>query len=83
MKRAWGGGSSSVFKRALKASVVSMWTSSMIAIRKRSRCGAYRTVSISSRAFSIFRFDAPSISWTSSDSPRARISRQEAHSSQG
>ena len=83
MNRACGGGSSSVFSSALKASVVSMWTSSMMAIRKRSRCGAYRTVSMSSRAFSIFRFEAPSISWTSRDSPRARISRQEAHSPHG
>ncbi len=33
MNRAWGGGSSRVFRSALKASVVSMWTSSMIAIR--------------------------------------------------
>src|SRR5678815_1330664 len=40
-------------------------------------------VSMSSRAFSIFRLDAPSISWTSSDSPRARISRKDAHSPQG
>ena len=37
MKRAWGGGSSSVFSSALNASVVSMWTSSMIAMRYRSR----------------------------------------------
>ncbi len=34
-----GGGSSSVFNRALKAPVDSMWTSSMIQILKRSRAG--------------------------------------------
>ena len=40
MNRVCGGGSSSVFRSALNASLVSMWTSSMIAMRKRSRCGA-------------------------------------------
>ena len=34
-----GGGSSSVFRSALKAPVESMWTSSMIQILKRSRAG--------------------------------------------
>ncbi len=34
-----GGGSSRVFRRALKAPVESMWTSSMIQILKRSRAG--------------------------------------------
>ena len=34
-----GGGSSSVFRSALKAPVESMWTSSMIQMRKRSRAG--------------------------------------------
>ncbi len=38
---------------------------------------------MSSRAFSIFRLDAPSISWTSRDSPRSRISRHDGHSPQG
>jgi hypothetical protein len=34
-----GGGSSSVFRSALKAPVDNMWTSSMIQILKRSRAG--------------------------------------------
>ena len=34
-----GGGSSSVFRSALKAPMESMWTSSMIQILKRSRAG--------------------------------------------
>ena len=39
MNTTWGGGSSSVFSSALKASGVSMWTSSMMKILYRSRAG--------------------------------------------
>src|SRR5258707_1078511 len=76
------GGSSSVFSRAFDASPVSMCASSRITTLLREAAGAYRTISRSSRIWSMPRFDAASISITSKEVPAA-ISLQESHSPQG
>ena len=61
----YSGGSSSVFKSALNASLVSMWTSSMMKILKRAIFGLYFVCSISPLISSIFRLLAASISMIS------------------
>src|SRR5229473_2438108 len=66
------GGSSSVFSRALEASPVSMCASSRITTLLLEAAGAYLTISRSSRIWSMPRFDAASISITSSEVPAAR-----------
>ena len=73
MKAACGGGSSSVFKSALKAAVESMCTSSMMYILYLPRVGTYLTLSRSSRTLSTPVLDAPSISKTSTDEPEAMV----------
>ena len=69
MNLTWEGGSSSVFRRALNASFVSMWTSSMIYTLYLLDAGINLIFSLSSLISSMPRFDAPSISWTSIDDP--------------
>src|SRR5260370_13465518 len=76
------GGSSSVFSKAFDASPVSMCASSRITTLLLEAAGAYLTISRNSRIWSIPRFDAASISITSSEVPEA-ISLQESHSPQG
>ena len=76
------GGSSKVFKSALKASFESMWTSSMIKILYLPLIGAYWTWAIKSFASWIPRFEAASISITSSPVAFV-ISTQLAHFWQG
>src|SRR3989338_5057600 len=66
---ACSGGSSSVFKSALNASLVSMCTSSIIYTLRFACMGVKRTASLSSRISSIPRFDAASISMRSSALP--------------
>ena len=78
MNFTWGGGSSSVLRKALKAPTVSMCTSSTITTLKRSLCGRYGIDSWSRRTSSTPLFDAPSISSTSVSRP-AVISTQIAH----
>src|SRR5438093_9953261 len=77
-----GGGSSRVFRSALKECCDSMWTSSMMKILKRLRMGWCATVANRSRILSTCVCDAPSISSTSNARPSA-ISRQFAHSLHG
>ena len=62
MNITWAGGSSSVFKRALKASLVSMWTSSMIYTLYLALDGIVWTFSLKSLISSIRLFEAASIS---------------------
>src|SRR5213594_1190535 len=64
-----GGGSSRVFKRALKECDESMCTSSMMKILKRLLSGRCATVSIRSRILSTCVCEAPSISRTSKAVP--------------
>src|SRR4030065_2985840 len=73
MKAACGGGSSSVFKSALKAAVESMCTSSMMYILYLPRVGTYRTLSRSSRTLSTPAVGGPSILKTSTDEPEAMV----------
>ena len=65
------GGSSRVLSSALKASRVSMWTSSMMYTLKRPSMGAKAILSRRSRMSSMLRFEAASISTTSSETPLA------------
>jgi len=67
---------------AFDASPVSMCASSRITTLLLEAAGAYLTISRNSRIWSIPRFDAASISITSSEVPEA-ISLQESHSPQG
>ena len=62
MKIACSGGSSSVFKRALKAAFESMWTSSTINILYRPFCGGILTLSRRWCTSSTLLFEAASIS---------------------
>ena len=64
-----GGGSSSVFKSALKACVVNICTSSIITTLNFPSRGANLIFSRNSLISSIPRFEAPSISITSMDLP--------------
>src|SRR3989344_1980710 len=65
MNSTWAGGSSSVFRSALKASLVSMWTSSMMYTLYLDSYGSVCTASLSSRTSSIPRLLAASISYRS------------------
>lgn len=65
MKSTCWGGSSSVFSSALKASFVSMCTSSMMYTFFRHTVGSDRTDSFRARISSMPRFEAASISYTS------------------
>ena len=76
------GGSSSVFRKAFHASVVSMCASSMMYTLRRSEAGRYFTFSRRSRISSMPRLLAASISRTSTELP-SRISRQAVHSLHG
>ncbi len=78
----WAGGSSRVFKRALKAAVLSIWTSSMIYILYKLCAGIYLTFSRSSLIWSTLLLDAPSISNTSTALPEV-ISLQDLHTLHG
>ena len=78
-----GGGSSSVFSRALAAPSWIWCASSMMVTRYREATGAYRTLSSHSRISSMRRaLDAASTSTTSSQSSRP-MRRHESHSPQG
>ncbi len=77
-----GGGSSSVFSSAAKASPESWWISSMMTTRCLPPVGEKRTFSRSACTSAMPRFEAPSISVTSSATPVV-ISRHETHSLQG
>ena len=83
IKTTWAGGSSMVFKSALKELVESMWTSSKINTLKRSREEASATVSImASRTFSTCVLLAASNSSTSKSLLWA-ISKHWGHLPQG
>ena len=69
MKITWGGGSSRVLRRALNASWVSMWTSSIMYTLNLPMTGRYLTLSLRLRISSMPRFDAASISMTSTELP--------------
>ncbi len=69
-KTAWTGGSSRVLSRALKASGVSMWTSSTMYTFMRPSTGEKCTLSRRSRMSSMPRLEAASISTTSIALPR-------------
>ena len=73
-KTTCAGGSSSVFRNAFQAAVVSMCASSRMYTRLPPCIGASATFSRSSRMSSTELFDAASISTTSSEVP-ARIAR--------
>ena len=77
-----GGGSSSVFSRALKECVDSMCTSSIRYTLNRPRVGRYCTFSRSSRVSSTLVREAASTSIRSTKRPSS-ISRQAPHSPQG
>jgi len=81
-KMTCAGGSSSVFSRALKASVVSICTSSIIYILYLPSVGANFTFSLKSLISSIPRFEAASISITSIELPPVTL-RQFSQSLQG
>ena len=70
-KTTLSGGSSSVLSSALKASRVSMWTSSTMYTLKRPSTGAKAILSRRSRTSSMLRLEAASISMTSRDVPSA------------
>ena len=72
-KTVLGGGSSSVFRKAFQASLVSMWASSRMYTFQRPAAGAKPTRSRSSRMSSTERFEAASISITSSEVPAAIV----------
>ena len=76
------GGSSNVFKSALKAPIESMWTSSIMYTLYSTALGAYFTLSLISRISSTPLFEAASISNTSEIDPCV-IPKQEGHSLQG
>src|SRR5438270_1237759 len=76
------GGSSSVFSKALKASVVSMCASSMMYTLTLSEAGRYFTRSRRSRISSIPRLEAASISIRSTAAP-VPTSTQAAHTPHG
>ena len=76
MKMAWGGGSSSVFRRALKAPVVSMCTSSRRYTLRARSLGAKAILSRSSRTSSMPRLLAASISMRSRAAPRLMASQE-------
>ncbi len=82
MKTTCAGGSSNVFKSALKALVDSMWTSSMMYTLYAPLAGAYRIDSLRLRISSTPRLEAPSISRTSKLRPSV-ISLQLSHSLSG
>src|SRR3972149_2398877 len=71
MKTTRGGGSSSVFSRALKELGESMWASSMMYTLWRPRVGTYCTVSRRSRVFSTWVLEAASTSRQSRERPAA------------
>src|SRR5208337_3386278 len=81
-KITWGGGSSRVFKRALKAEPESICASSIIYTLYRPADGAYRTFSLRSLILSTPVLEAPSISETSIEEPSA-TSRHDGHFPQG
>ena len=78
MNTAHSGGSSSVFRNALAPSLVSMCASSMMYTLLRIAEGANFTASRNARISSIPRFEAASISSTSSAVP-SRIATQFSH----
>ena len=82
MKMTCSGGSSSVFRSALKAPFESMWTSSIMKILYLPMTGGYCTRSITSRMLSTPVLDAASISNTSIGLPPA-MSLQLSHCPQG
>ncbi|OQC28507.1 MAG: hypothetical protein BWX71_00791 [Deltaproteobacteria bacterium ADurb.Bin072] len=82
MKTTWGGGSSSVFSRALNALLESMWTSSMMKVLYRATAGVYRAFSMRSRILSTWVWVAASISKTST-ALDAVMSSQMGHTLQG
>ncbi|RIH74234.1 hypothetical protein Mcate_02788 [Meiothermus taiwanensis] len=82
MKITWGGGSSSVFKSALKALLDIMWASSRITTLCWPRMGLSRMRSRSSRTSSTELLEAASISSTSGCRP-SRTSRQPSQVPQG
>lgn len=82
IKMAWAGGSSRVLRSALKASLVSMWVSSMMTTLFLYEEGERRMPSLRERISSIPRLDAASISMTSMPRP-ALISSHGPHLLQG
>jgi hypothetical protein len=68
-KRTWGGGSSRVFRKALKALLESMWASSRMKTFLGAVRGARRILSLSSRTSSTELLLAASISTTSGWAP--------------
>ena len=76
--RICAGGSSSVFRSALKAAILSMCTSSIMYILYGLWDGMYLTLSRSSLTWSTLLLEAPSISKTSAEWP-AVISLQDRH----
>ena len=83
MKMAYDGGSSNVFKKALKAAVDSMCTSSMIYTQYLPIWGGMRTCSIRLRMSSTLLFEAASNSWMLNERPssNARHDSQWPHAS--
>ncbi len=82
MNTTWAGGSSRVFKRALKAAGESICTSSMIYTRYFALAGVKLVSSIMARTFSTPLLLAASISITSSREPSSSP-RHISHSPQG
>ena len=68
-----GGGSSRVFRSALKAAVESICTSSTMYTFRRAPCGGIRTVSLKSRISSTRLFEAASISMTFRLRPSSKV----------
>ena len=73
-----GGGSSSVLSSAAKASSESWWTSSMMTTRCLPPVGEKRTFSRSACTSAMPRFEAPSISETSSETPAGDLAARDA-----
>ena len=83
MKWTLGGGSSSVFKRALQAAVESMCASSRMKTRwAEGRAATIVTCTLMSLMFSTELWEAASNSWTSRELPTT-MAWQVAHWSQG
>src|SRR5690554_2496707 len=78
MNTTYFGGSSNVFKSALNAAVVSIWTSSIIYTLYLPILGAYFTLSLKSLISSTPVLDAASISIISGTSPLS-IPKQTSH----
>ena len=76
------GGSSSVFRKALKACVESMWTSSMMKTLYLPICGGMRVCSISCLIFSTELLEAASSSKILYERPSAK-DRQDSHCPHG